>query len=104
MIYGYADRIEKAMHPFCMQVGHYNGQYEFFNRTEFIKSLAIEVMKPLGTPYDAEIFSIEMTGDIAVVKVKDDCFGTTFTDYLSLIKSEGRWQIVMKVFFDHCNS
>jgi hypothetical protein len=35
--------------------------------------------------------------------VTDDCFGTTFTDYLTLIKHEGRWQIVMKAFFDHAH-
>lgn len=57
-----------------------------------------------GSPYHAEIISIEITGDVAVVKVEDDCFGTSFTDYLTLIKHENRWQIVMKVFFDHANA
>ncbi|AML52808.1 nuclear transport factor 2 family protein [Falsihalocynthiibacter arcticus] len=96
--------IEKSMHPLCMQAGHYNGQYEFFDCAEFIKSLEVKVMKPPRIPYDAEIISIDMTGDIAVVKVEDDCFGTTFTDYFSLIKSEGRWQIVMKIFLGHANA
>ena len=31
----------------------------------------------------------------------DDCLGTTFTDYLTLIRDEGRWQIVNKAFYDH---
>ena len=57
-----------------------------------------------GTPYNYEILSVDVTGDIAVVKVVDDCFGTTFTDCLTLIKHDDRWQIVMKAFFDHANA
>ncbi|MFT7675965.1 MAG: hypothetical protein ACI845_004392 [Gammaproteobacteria bacterium] len=103
MIYGQPDRLEGAMHPLCKQAGHFNGQYEFYGRDEFIQALKLEVMLPPGTPYQSEIISIDITGDVAVVKVKDDCFDTTFTDYLTMIKSKGRWQIVMKAFFDHAN-
>lgn len=34
----------------------------------------------------------------------DECFGTSFTDYLTLIKHENRWQIVIKAFFDQANA
>jgi hypothetical protein len=104
MIYGQRDRLERAMHPQCMQAGHFNGTYEFFDRETFIRSLEGETALPPGTPYRAAIISIDMTGDVAVVKVEDDCFGTTFTDYLTLINHENRWQIVMKAFFDHANA
>lgn len=104
MIYGQADRLQSAMHPLCMQAGHYKGNYEFFPRDEFIEALKSEKMEAPGTPYKAEIISIDVTGDVAVAKVNDDCFGTSFTDYLTLIKHEGRWQIVMKAFFDHANA
>ena len=101
MIYGQRDRLESAMHPQCMQAGHFNGTYEFFDRETFIRSLETEETLPTGTSYKHEILSIDATGDVAVVKVEDDCFGTTFTDYLTLIKHGDRWQIVMKAFFDH---
>ncbi|MEQ9258692.1 MAG: nuclear transport factor 2 family protein [Roseovarius sp.] len=101
MIYGQRDKLERAMHPLCMQAGHFNGQYEFFDRETFIRSLEAEEMQAPGTPYRHEILSVEITGDVAVVKVDDDCFGTTFTDWLTLIRHEGKWQIVMKAFFDH---
>ncbi|MEW9919512.1 nuclear transport factor 2 family protein [Marimonas sp. MJW-29] len=103
MIYGQRDRLERAMHPQCMQAGHFGGSYEFFDRDTFICSLEGEAALPPGTPYRWELLSIEMTGDVAVVKVEDDCFGTTFTDYLTLIKHDNQWQIVMKAFFDHAN-
>lgn len=104
MIYGQRDRLESAMHPQCRQAGHFNGTYEFFDRETFIRSLEAEETLPSETPYTHEILSVDVTGDVAVVKVEDDCFGTTFTDYLTLIKHENRWQIVMKAFFDHANA
>lgn len=104
MIYGQRDRLERAMHPQCMQAGHFNGGYEIFDRETFIHSVEGETALPAGTPYRSEIISIDIIGDIAVVKVEDDCFGTTFTDCLTLIQHENQWQIVMKAFFDHANA
>ena len=92
------------MHPQCMQAGHFNGTYEFFDRETSIRSLEGEEMLPPGTPYNYEILSVDVTGDVALVKVVDGCFGTTFTDCLTLIKNEIRWQIVMKAFFDRANA
>ena len=103
MIYGQPERIAQAMHPLCMQAGHYHGKYEFFPRDDFIEALKQETMLPPGTPFVSAIPFIDITGDIAVVKLTDDCFGSSFTDYLTLIRHEGRWQIVMKAFFDHAN-
>lgn len=103
MIYGQPERLEKAMHPQCMQAGHFNGQYEFFDRDTFIKSVLEEQTLSPGSRYNANIISVDITGDVAVVKVEDDCFGTSFTDYLTLIKHGTGWQIVMKAFFDHAN-
>lgn len=104
MIYGQPDLLENAMHPLCMQAGHFNSVYEFFGRNEFIESLADAEKLDPGSPYNFKIVSVDITGDVAVAKVEDDCLGTSFTDYLTLIKHDGRWQIVMKAFFDHANS
>lgn len=104
MIFRRPDLLENAMHPLCMQAGHFNGVYEFFNRAEFIKSLAGTEKLAVGTPYNSKIASVDIAGDVAVAKVENDCLGTSFTDDLTLIKHDGRWQIVMKAFFDHANS
>jgi hypothetical protein len=104
MIYGQRDRLERAMHPQCMQAGHFGRAYEYFDREIFIQSVIGETALPPGTPYSYEIKSIDLTGDVAVAKVEDACFGTTFTDYLTLIRHEGQWQIVMKAFFDHADA
>ena len=103
MIYGDDDQIRKAMHPLCMQAGHFNGQYEFFPREEFIAAIKPEARQPAGSPITSDIAFIDITGDTAIAKVTDECFGTTWTDYLTLIRHDGQWQIVMKAFFDHAS-
>jgi Putative lumazine-binding len=103
MIYGQDERIRRAMHPLCMQAGHYNEQYEFISRDAFIAALKLEPRQKDGTPFVFDIASIDVTGDIAAVKLTDDCFGTSWTDYLTLIKHDGTWQIVMKAFHKHTN-
>lgn len=101
MVWGQFDRIEKAFHPKAIQVGHFGATYEFFSRQEFIDWLKSEKTDPPGTPYTAEIISVEITGDIAIVRVTDTCFGTDFTDYLVMVKHDGVWQIVTKAYFAH---
>ena len=103
MIYGQDDRLRGSMHPLCMQAGHYSGQYEFMPRDEFIEAIKPLKKEPNGFAFKFDIAMIDITGDTAVAKVKDDCFGTTWTDYLTLIKHGGSWQIVMKAFYDHTN-
>jgi hypothetical protein len=56
---------------------------------------------PPGAPYFAEIVSIDIAGDTAVVKLIDDYLGVRFTDYLTMVMTEGRWVIVNKVFYVH---
>jgi hypothetical protein len=101
MIYGEPEKLRQSMHPLCMQAGHDKGRYEFFPRDEFIALISQETPQQPGSHYPAEIQKVDITGDMAIVKVSDDCFGTSWTDYLTLIKHEGVWQIVMKAFFGH---
>jgi hypothetical protein len=48
---------------------------------------------------DIEITDIE--GEAAFVKVADEFAGMRFSDYLSLLKIDGRWVIVNKLFHLH---
>ncbi|MGQ0566735.1 MAG: nuclear transport factor 2 family protein [Gemmobacter sp.] len=101
MIWGQTDRIERAFHPRAIQVGHFAGDYEFLSRQEFVDWLKAEPSEPVGSPYVAEVLSIEVTGDVAVVRISDTCFGTEFTDYLVMVRHDGQWQIVTKAYFAH---
>lgn len=105
MVWGDEARLRRAFHPDAIQVGHFADTYEFFPLQEFIDWLRTEASAPPGSPYTAELVSIEVTGTVAVVKVTDSCFGTDFTDYLVMVKDrpgpEGRWQIVTKAYHVH---
>ena len=48
--------------------------------------------------YDMEIVSVDITDNIAQVKVFDLYLGKLFTDYLSLIKVNDNWLIINKMF------
>ncbi|MCI0490808.1 MAG: nuclear transport factor 2 family protein [Blastocatellia bacterium] len=45
------------------------------------------------------IVSIDITGNAAVVKLELDYPGALITDYMSLLKIDGTWKIVNKMFY-----
>jgi hypothetical protein len=45
------------------------------------------------------IESIDITGNAAMAKIVLDYPGTVFTDYMSLLKVNGEWKIVNKIFY-----
>ncbi len=105
MCWGDEAKLRRAFHPGALQVGHFGGVYEVFPLEEFIDWIRTEATEPEGTPYVAELLSIEVTGTVAVAKLTDTCFGTDFTDYLVLVKdrpdASGHWQIVTKAYHLH---
>ena len=105
MVWGDEAKLNRAFHPGAIQVGHFRGTYEFLSAQEFIDWVIAEKSEPEGTPYVAELVSIEVTGTVAVAKVTDSCFGADFTDYLVLVKDQpgprSKWQIVTKAFHVH---
>ena len=51
-----------------------------------------------GEPREDELLAIEITGKVARVTLRARYLGKRFTDHLLLIKDEGRWQILNKVW------
>jgi hypothetical protein len=103
MIYGQDERLRGIMHSQCMQVGHIGSELEFISRDQFIEEIKHEVRQAAGTQITYDIPMIDITGDIAIAKVQDACFGSIWTDYLTLLKRDGHWIIIMKAFYDHAN-
>ena len=102
MIWGEEEKLRRAFHPDAIQVGHFGGTYEFFPLQQFIDWIKTADTQPSGTPFEAELISIEVTGTVAIAKVNDTCFGSDFTDYLVMVKDKpdasGKWQIVTKAY------
>ena len=47
---------------------------------------------------DLKITALEVTNDVASAKVVETYPGSRYTDYLSLVRINGKWQIVNKVY------
>ena len=47
---------------------------------------------------DLKIVSVDITGDAASVKVREEYPNSIYTDYVSLLKLGGEWKIVNKVY------
>jgi len=45
-----------------------------------------------------EIVSLEVAGDTAVARVRDNYLGMTFMDTLSFLRTDGHWSIYTKLF------
>ena len=54
------------------------------------------------SPVSFKIPLVEITGDAAVARVELSRGGNLlFTDYLSLYRMDGRWQVVAKIYHSH---
>jgi hypothetical protein len=101
MFYADETKLRRAFHPQCLLVGHYRGRLEYDPLDTFIKLVMEGPASKPGTFYDAEITVLEVAFDIAVVKVVDDWLGECYTDYLTMLRHDGKWSIVNKVFTVH---
>jgi hypothetical protein len=53
-----------------------------------------------GHPYDYKLLSIEVIKDQAMVKLECPLFDHFYVDFLGLLKENGRWLIVNKMYTD----
>lgn len=104
MIWGQPDKLRRAFHPRATAAGHFGGDYLYSGPDEFIPEWQGLATQPPGTPYVAEITLMDVTGDVAMVKLTDTCFGDDYTDYLTLIRDQGQWQITHKAWFVHAKA
>ena len=93
--------LRKAFHPRSAIIGHYQNAVEWLTREEFIAAIVAEGAAPPGTQPYMDIALVDIAGDAATVKVTDDFAGMRFTDYLSMLKVDGRWTIVNKLYYLH---
>lgn len=69
------------------------------SRDEWLEAVANRpVPKAEGEPYGFEVMSLEIVGDQAMAKVNAPLPAAHFIDYLGLLKEDGAWQIVNKMF------
>jgi hypothetical protein len=93
--------LRKAFHPRASIIGNYDGKVEWLSLEDFIDAVTAEGASTSGSQALIQIESLDVTGDAATVKVVDEFAGMRFSDYLSLLKVDGRWLIVSKVYHLH---
>lgn len=99
MYEGDFERLRGAFADEAMVIGHFQGAKSFLTRDQFVKfAEKSPVPKETGEAYDMKIVSVDISGNVAVVKVEDLYQGIRFTDYLSFLKIDEKWLIVNKIY------
>ena len=91
------DTLKKAFHETATMKFIANGEeYREVNALEFFK----KGMKP-GPKQNREtrIVSVDIAGDAAFAKLEIEYPTFTFVDYMHLLKVDGEWKIVSKIFY-----
>jgi hypothetical protein len=101
MTFAHEGALRKAFHPKASIIGNYENAVEWLTLDEFVVAVVSEGAASPGTQPLIEILSLDVTGDAASVKVIDAFAGLKFTDYLSLLKVNGHWLIVSKLYHLH---
>jgi hypothetical protein len=97
---GDADKIAKAFHPTSSLASEENGALTQLPRTQWLERVrSRKSAKAQGLPRHDEILQVDQSSPTtAFVKLKCAIPPRFFTDYLLLLKVEGRWQVAQKVF------
>ena len=99
LYHGDVEKLRSAFHQNARIVGYREGTYTDLARDQWLERVSSRpIPSEKGESFDMRIESIDLTGAVGVVKVRDLYTGLQFTDYLSVMKIEGRWLIMNKVF------
>ena len=94
-----AEKTHAAFHPEARITGYLNGALAQMTTAEFADFVAGQPSaRAKGEPARLDVLSLELAGDTAVARVRDDYLGLTFLDTLSFLKRDGQWRIYNKPF------
>jgi hypothetical protein len=97
---GDADKLASVFHDTSALTYEHDGKLVVLPREQWLKAVR-ERPKPKdrGLPRDDVILMVDQSGPTtAFVKVKCQIPPRFFTDYLNLLKVDGRWVVAQKVF------
>ena len=96
---GDAEKLEQAFNDSAWMFGTVGGQRLDMPITEMIKLIVDKPADVDGT-FRATVRSVEEEGDVAVVALEEQGFWGTlsFVDFFSVVRFDGGWKIVNKIF------
>ncbi len=94
------DKLQQIFHPNCHLYYAPDGAFQDDNMETVYERVRQRVPpKSKGQPRMDKILAIDKSGETsALAKVQIAIEDRLFTDYLSLLKIDGRWQIIAKSF------
>ncbi|UZF94249.1 nuclear transport factor 2 family protein [Bosea sp. NBC_00550] len=104
---GDTEKLSHVFHPTsALTTAREDGTIQIVPREEWLEAVRNRpAPKSAGLQRDDHILTIDLVGPtLALVKVKCQMPPRYFTDLLSLLKIESRWQIVQKVFMTETRS
>ena len=95
-----AEKTHAAFHPNAKITGYLEDGLHEMSVVEFAGLVSSQQpsAKEKGEAARLDIISIDIAGDTAVTRVRDDYLGMTFLDTLSLLRVDGQWSIYNKLF------
>lgn len=93
--------LQEAFHPEALLQWSEKGQRKVLSQADWIRRATEQLAKQVGKPRPTvrcEIVSLDITGDAAVAKVVLDYPTFRFIDHMHLLKLEGGWKIVDKIY------
>lgn len=98
---GSVERLKAIFHENALMSGYMMGDYLMGSAEPFFQAVANPPPEapPTAGNYKAEITSVEVSGPVASITLKEAGFmGVNFTDYFHLAKVDGEWKIISKTF------
>jgi hypothetical protein len=94
---GEGDRVEKAFHPSATMkyIDVQTGEFKDVPIADYIARVKANTNK---TERKIELVSINLEGTAAHAKIKIDLEKVILYDYMNLLKINGEWKIVSKIF------
>ncbi len=98
--YGDVDSLKQLFHEQAAMYGVLNGQLITGTPEVFYHTVATAPCpESSGEPYEAIIGHAEVAGDTATILLRENNYlGMNFTNSFHLLKKEGKWYIVSKLF------
>jgi len=91
--------LRKAFHPEARMLFAREGKLVVMPIGEYITRVGSEGLKPGEVDStERKVVSVDVMGDAAVAKLELKRPNAVLTDYMSLLKVDGRWLIVNKIF------
>lgn len=97
--HGDAEKLRNIFHPDAHVTGIFHGQIVDWNLNDFIQRVTSgKSAAENNEKFNKEILFIDQMNDAAIVRARVVVGENTFTDYITLLRIDGKWKIRNKSF------